>query len=348
MSNGTDFRTLEAGRPYKWIAREIENSDPYKDYEKIFRLSMEYVGDSDFMSNMLYALTFSNFITNPWGAQAVWREDGGKVLHQATERMHETLYHNSTWWFYGPNHPKTLESIGVINKRHQYHAKRYPGAFSHAMDYTYVLAFLAALNHRFRLRLGLSGFNNKQQIAAHLCLKEFAKHFLVEQPGKPNEPWVTLDTFDTFPKDWDSVVAFCEDVESNHFEKTEAGHMIAEALIDHFAYTRFHPLLRRLGRAIVISLSLPQLIEAHQIKPANPILARVIIFVFGTWIWFAETFLPDPKIATQEVFQQNLKTKKLQCMEERRTLDRGFLREFEKNHQGTEAWCPFKVNEKST
>lgn len=270
------------------------------------------------------------------------------MLHQATERMHETLYHNSTWWFYGPHHPTTLESIGVINKRHQHLAKRYPGAFSHVMDYTYVLTFSAALTHRFRLRLGLSGFSKKQQIAAHLCLKAFAKHFLVEQPGKPNEPWITLDTFDTFPKDWDGIVAFCEDAENNHFEKTEAGHMIAEALIDHFAYARFPPLLRPLGRAIAISLSLPQLIEAHQIKPANPILARLIVFVFGTWIWFAETFLPDPKIATQEIFQQNLRTKKVQGKEERRALDRGFSKEFEKNHQGTEAWCPFKVNEKST
>ena len=348
MSNETEFRPLEADRPYKWIAKEIEASDPYKDYEKIFRLSMEYTGDSEIMSNMMYALTFSNFIPNPWGSEVVWRKDGGKVLHAPTDRMYETLYHNSTWWYYGPHHPKTLESIDVINKRHKYWAKQYPGAFSHVMDYTYVLTFSATLVHRFRLRLGISGFNEKQQIAAHLCLREFAKHFVVEQPGKPDEPWIPLASITTFPKNWDEVVAFCEDVENNHFEKTNGGHMIAESLIDHFAYAQFPPLLRPLGRAIVIALSLPQIIEAHQIEPVNPILGRIIVFVFGTWLWFAETFLPDPKIATQEIFQQNLRTKKTQDRENRRAVDRGFPKEFEKNHPGAEAWCPFKVNEKST
>jgi hypothetical protein len=345
--NDFEFRPLAADKPYKWIRREIEEADPYKDYVKVFRLSMEYGGDSDFMNGMMYALTFSNFIPTEWGSEAVWRKDGGKVLHSPTERLYETLLHNSTWWYYGPHHPRTKESVTVINKRHQYYAKQYPGAFSHTMDYTYVLCFSATLNHRFRLRLGLSGFNAKQKIAAHLCLKELANLFLVEQPGKPSEEWVPLNTLATFPEDWDAVIAFCEDVENNHMAVTDAGHMVAEALFDHFAYCNYPPLLRPLGRAIPIALSLPQLLAAHRIKPVNPVLSRIIIFVVGTFIWFMETFMPDPKIAAQEVFQEKMRTRKALDREERRALDKGFPKVFEKHHRGAEASCPFFVNEKS-
>ena len=134
MEHNSNFRPLAADKPYKWIRQEIEQSDPYTEYEKIFRLSMEYAGDSAFMNNMMYALTFSNFIPNEWGSEIVWRHDGGRVLHSPTDRMYETLLHNSTWWFYGPRHPKTLESIAIINKRHRYRAKQNTGAFAHTID----------------------------------------------------------------------------------------------------------------------------------------------------------------------------------------------------------------------
>jgi hypothetical protein len=342
---GVPTQLLTADKPYKWIRQEIEQADAYKDYVQIFRLSMEYVGDSRFMDNLMYSITFSNFVINDWGAEAVWRKDGGKVLHNPTERMYETILHNSTWWYYGPHHPRTKESVAMINKRHQNYAKKFPGNFSHAADYLYTLCFSAALVHRFRLRLQLSGFSRKQKIAAHLCLKELAKLFLVEQPGKPEENWVPLLTVARFPEDWDGIVAFCEDVENNHSKITDAGHMVAEALFDHFAYCNFPPLLRPLGRAIPIALSNPQLLVAHRIKPVNPVLARVIIFAVGTFIWFMETFLPDPKIATQEAIQERARTRKAQHREDRRILDKGFPHTFAQHHQGAAATCPFIVKQ---
>jgi hypothetical protein len=347
MQQDASIQPLAADKPYKWIRQEIERSDPYTEYEKISRLSMEYAGDSAFMNNTMYALTFSNFIPNEWGSEVVWRHDGGRVLHSPTDRMYETLLHNSTWWFHGPRHLKTLESIAIINKRHQYRAKQYPGAFAHPIDYTYVLCFSAVLNHRLRLRLGLSGFNSKQKIAAQLCLKEFTHLFLVEQPGQPEKEWAPLSTVAAFPDDFDGVIAFCEDVENNHMHVTDAGHMVAEALFDHFAYVHFPPCLRHLGRAVPIALSLPQLLAAHRIKPVSPVLAQIIIFVIGTFIWFMETFMPDPKIAARELMEQKIGTSKVEDREARRTADKGFPRVFEGNHRGAAALCPFRVNEKS-
>ncbi|KAJ4339706.1 hypothetical protein N0V95_007720 [Ascochyta clinopodiicola] len=335
-----------SNKPYKWIHQEIEKADPYKDYIEIFRLSVEYVPDSDFMNALMYTITFSNFPSNNWGAEVVWRKDGGKVLHNPSARMDETLLHNSTWWYYGPHHPRTKASVAIINKRHQKYAKQYPGNFSHPSDYLYTLCFSAALVHRFRLRLRLPGFNEKQKIAAHLCLKEHAKNFVVEQPGKPDAEWVPLLSVATFPEDWDGIIAFCEDVENNHLQVTDAGHMIAEALFDHFAYRYFPPLLRPLGRAIPIALSSPKILTAHSIKPVNPFLADVIIFILGTFIWLMEAIMPDPKTAALEIIQERAKTR--QRAEEIRASDKGFPQKFAELHQGSAATCPFIVKKHSS
>lgn len=120
-------------KSYKWIRNEIGKSDPYTEYEKIWRLSIEY-GAPDFVQNLIYATTFANFIGNEWGSEVVWRDDGGKVLLKATDRVNQTQYHNSIWWYCGPSHPETHKSVEQISKLHEHYAKKYPGVFSHMND----------------------------------------------------------------------------------------------------------------------------------------------------------------------------------------------------------------------
>ncbi|KAJ5539022.1 hypothetical protein N7513_007354 [Penicillium frequentans] len=62
MENGA---TATKPKPYKWINQEIAKLDPYKDYMEIWRLSTEYAGNNEFIQNLLYATTFSNFISTP-------------------------------------------------------------------------------------------------------------------------------------------------------------------------------------------------------------------------------------------------------------------------------------------
>lgn len=57
-------------KPYWWIQKEIEGLDPYTDYEKIYRLTSSY-DLTDFLNNLVYALTFPNFVVTPHGARAV-------------------------------------------------------------------------------------------------------------------------------------------------------------------------------------------------------------------------------------------------------------------------------------
>lgn len=337
---GNMSKPLYANKPYKWVKQEIEASDPEKDYEKIWRLSIEYTGGGDFIQNMIYALTFPNFIANDWGAEVIWRDDGGKVLNRSTDRVNETQHHNSVWWFYGPHHPETKRSTHAINKRHEYYAKKYPGNFTHAIDYTYVLCFTAISVDRLRQRLRLSGFNEKQKIAAHRFWKEMSHLFFVEVPGKPLEEWLPLTKF---PEDWNAMYLFCENVENNHMDQTEKGHLIAEALFDQFAYRFFPPSLRFLGRAFPITLSLPQTLKAHQIRPTSPILARIIIFVLGTFMWFMETFFPDPKISYQESIRLKTANEKAKFDAQKRDMDRRFPTVFGDNHRASPAFCPFAM-----
>lgn len=82
--------------PHKWIAAKIESLDPYKDYEEIVRLTTCYQAN-DFMNNLIYSITFPNLVKGEWSARAIWREDGGKVLHKATVRCEDSEHHNMTW-----------------------------------------------------------------------------------------------------------------------------------------------------------------------------------------------------------------------------------------------------------
>ena len=82
------FIMARGKKSYKWINKTIESLDPQKDYAEIFRLSMSY-GGNDFMNTLIYSLVFPNFIVTEWGARAVWREDGGKVLKKAGNRSRE-------------------------------------------------------------------------------------------------------------------------------------------------------------------------------------------------------------------------------------------------------------------
>lgn len=135
--------TATKSKPYKWINQEIAKLDPYKDYVEIWCLSTEYAGNNEFIQNLVYATTFSNFIPTPWGSEAVWRDDGGKVLHGSTERQYQTQLNNC------PHDPRTKKSADHINKIHEYYEQKYPGHFSHINDF-YVMCFSAVTTHRLK------------------------------------------------------------------------------------------------------------------------------------------------------------------------------------------------------
>lgn len=114
--NNTAART----RPRRWIAAEIESLDPATDYEAIWRLTSSY-GLNDFALNLVYAHLFPHFYLPPHGSQPLWDGGDGKVIERALQRVEDTIRNNLMWWFHGPSHPKTRQSVAGINKLHAYH-----------------------------------------------------------------------------------------------------------------------------------------------------------------------------------------------------------------------------------
>ncbi|KPM46340.1 hypothetical protein AK830_g86 [Neonectria ditissima] len=174
--------SLAPQRSYHWIQKAIDSLDAEVDYELIWRL-MSCYRSSDFMNNLVYALTFPNFVVTSHGAEAVWRSDGGKVVHHGTQRVEDTETYNMTWWFYGPSDKRCRDAVERINKLHARLARQYPGNFSHNEDYVYTTAFSAILMHRLRERLGLSGFSEKEKMAAHHFWRDMTPLFTVEGSG---------------------------------------------------------------------------------------------------------------------------------------------------------------------
>lgn len=327
----TEPKVKATKRPYKWIAKELEPLDPYKDYEKIFRLTASY-GGNDFINNLIYTQVFPNFIVTEHGALAVWREDGGKVYTAATSRVEQTEVYNDTWWYYGPSSPKTQKSVEAINKLHAHWAKQYPGAFSHDEDYVYTLAYVATFMHRLRLRMGLSGAPEKVQIASYIFMGEMIKLFRAEG-GALVTGW---------PESWDGLMEFVEEFESRTFPRNPRGEMIATAIYEHFAYRFFPPSLRWLGMALVLSLSLPSTLAHHRIDPPNFILKATILYLFGCLIWLVETFGPDPQTAwIPDHYETMSEEEASQRKKEHKQLDCAYASYFMSRHTDTWVGCPY-------
>lgn len=321
-------------RSYHWIKKRIESLDPYEDYEEIHRLGTSY-GSNDFINNLCYGLIFPNFIVTEWGSAAVWRDDGGKVLHRGATRVEDTEHNNMIWWYYGPRDERCLKSIAYINSLHARLAKNTPGLFSHNDDYIYTLAFSVIFNHRFALKLGLPGMSDKEKIAFFLFWRELSKHFV-------SEGQVPLHGF---PDSFEGCIKFCEDFENAPKPGSEQGHLIAEAIYEEFAFRWFPPGLHWFGRAMVVALSLPTTLKTHRVEPVHPLFASFICFVLGWFMWLHDTLLPDP--APDKAFLLQLegmsKEEKAARDKKMRDTDKAFTPHFAKKNKDKWPGCPYHM-----
>lgn len=315
---------------YHWIAKAIDSLDPETDYELIWRLTSSY-HLSDFANYLVYSLTFPNFVVTKNGAEVVWRSDGGKVVHKAADRIEKTESYNMTWWYYGPSDERCRDAVGRINQLHAGLARQYPGRFSHNEDYLYTLAFSAILMHRLRLRLGLSGFSDKQKMAAHHFWRDMAPLFTVEGHG----------AVEGYPDSFEGCVAFCEAYESTSREYDERARYIGISIFNLFAYRYFPPGLRWLGFEFPRALSLPTTLQAFRMEPTNPVLAAIIVFVVRTVFMLTEVLLPDPKVAFIQSLDGLPEGEARKRKEEIRTLDKGY--ELFVKSQLSGPGCPFSA-----
>jgi hypothetical protein len=319
-----------------WIKEQVAKLDPYKDYELVYRLTNTF-GPNDFINNLIYALTFPNFVVVPAGAEVVWRKDGGKVRLKASTRLEHTENNNMVWWYYGPSHPKTKEAVQRLNALHGYWEKQYPGKFTDNDDYIYTATFSAVLMHRLRLRLGLPGISEKEQIAAHLFWKEMCKLF--KRAGPDGQMNVDLQGY---PDSFDACLKCCEDFENRPREGTEQGHLIALSIYEQFAFRYFPPMLRWFGYAMPVALSLPTTLATHKIKPVNPILKAFIVWLVGTMFWVL-SYLPDPKLSYVEEMEGRTKAEKAAREKSLSAMDKRYAPYFaaKHGHDWAGMTCPY-------
>jgi hypothetical protein len=226
-----------------------------------------------------------------------------------------------------------LKAISKINDLHARWAKVYPGDFSDNNDYIYTLAFSAVLMHRLRERMHLSGFSEKEKIAAHHFWRDMSYHFLAEN-GEP---------LHGYPADWDGLISYCEAFENMPREGTERGHLIAETIYESFAFRSFPPSFRWLGKSMPIALSLPTTLQAHKIKPVNQILKAIIVFFVACFFWIGENVMPDPKVAFWPTIE-GMSVEELRARKSGITkIDKEYAPYFASKHATANQWagCPY-------
>jgi hypothetical protein len=277
--------------PRKWIAKRIAELDAQKDYAEILKLSVVYRANDTFL-DLIYSITFPNFVVPNHGALAVLREGRGKVYRHNERRMDDTARHILIWSEFGPDHEYTKRSVESLNSLHAFWATKYPESFSHNEDYLYTLCFEAVLFHRLSRRVGRKGLSEHEAIATWEFWRRMAKLFRNGSTGAPIEG---------FPDDFAACLEFVENYESKRRPPNQYAKQIDDLMIQAFSKRHLPRLLQPAGRTLILSLiSEKTVINLGMRLPSAPIRA-VCRFGFRVFLAVGEHLLPDPVVPFPEL-----------------------------------------------
>ena len=280
------YASSRNAQSYKWIARKIESLNVDQDFAEIWRLTTTYYVN-DFIMNLVYTLGIPAFIQPPAGSVIMGKKTK-KAIKQPQKRADDTLQHFWTWFEYGPEHPKMKASLAHVNKGHAALAKLSPGTFP-ARDVVYTTAWIGVNIHRLRLTVGLSGFTEKQKRASHLYWKAISSQF-----------WSEDGFVENYPENFEEMLAYVENYESESWEKVESGKELTEAIIKQFLDAYFPGKLNVLGRQFYLSFQKQSINDLMQSGSPNPIMKWFFHKIFWLGVTLQEKYLPDPKLSTPE------------------------------------------------
>ncbi|WP_071795973.1 oxygenase MpaB family protein [Natronohydrobacter thiooxidans] len=277
----------------KWIAREIEKLDPYTDYAEIIRLAATYRSNDAFM-DLIYSVTFPNFITGNHGSRSIVRNGKGKVVRHMERRMDDTSRHILIWTEYGPDHEYTKRSIDSLNQLHKFWSKHYPEGFEPVEDWQYVIAYEVTLFHRLLRRVGAKGFSEKEKIASYEFYKRIAPQFRRVLTDEPIP--ITFQNFD-------DCMEFVERYENTRRAENPDKHLVQKYVIDAFATRNFPRFLQPAMRQLIYALMPEGTMKNWRIRQ-NPIARFLARRAFRAFLWIGENIAPDPKISHPERIRQ--------------------------------------------
>ncbi|HEU0223757.1 MAG TPA: hypothetical protein VFR34_16310 [Paracoccaceae bacterium] len=281
---GASARTPRKG--HKWIAREIESLDPELDHARIWALTTIYYAD-DTLVNLLYATGMPCFTQSPHGSELLTRRTR-KAVDRRHERANDTLSHFWRWFEYGPEHVEAWRSIEQVNRIHEAMAKLVEEAFTND-DFIYTTCWLGTFLHRFRLFLGLSGFTEKQKIAAH----RFWRGIMVKMRGPHGY-------VQGYPEEFAAMEAFVDAFEARPWPQTETGREIGAYVIQQFNEAQLPRPLWGLGRQILLTVQAKHIRDLHQMGDPHPVAAWAVRRALALKVLLAERVLPDPRCNAAE------------------------------------------------
>ena len=291
---GTSDDIAERARPRKWLRAAIDSLDPRTDYAEIWKLSVIYRSSDKFM-DLLYSITFPNFVVPNHGALAVLREGTGKVFRYPERRMTDTARHILVWSEFGPDHEITRRAVDALNSLHAFWARKYPGSFRDNADYLYTLCYEATLFHRLLRRVGHRGMSDAEKVAAWEFWRRMSELFRNAETGGPIEG---------FPADFDECVAFVEDYENRKRPPNVYAEQIDETLIQAFSRRHLPKALRPFGRALVLSLLPEGTLKGLGIRQPRAIVRSLCRTGFRLFLFIGERILPDPTISHPELIRR--------------------------------------------
>ncbi len=284
----------KSGKPRKWISKAIEALDPEEDYAEIMRLSVTYRSNDTFM-DLIYSITFPNFVVPNRGALAVLREGKGKVFRHAEKRMDDTARHILIWNEFGPRHKYTLRSVESLNILHEHWSKKYPGSFKHNEDYIYTLCYEATLFHRLMERVGLHGLSEKEKLASWKFYSELCKLFRNAETGK---------SLKDFPNDFGGCLSFVEQYEACKRPPNAYASAIDDTLIRAFAKRHLPAALRPFGRALVLALLPEGTVRGLGLTAPNILIRKFCRTAFAVYLLIGLKLLPDPVRSHPEIIRE--------------------------------------------
>lgn len=293
-------------KPRKWIAKEIAALDPTKDYAEIWKLAVIYRSNDTFM-DLMYSITFPNFVVPNHGAIAVLRDGKGKVFKNTERRMDDTGRHILIWSEYGPDHPYTKKSVDALNKLHSFYSKKYPGSFRHNIDYLYTMCYEATLFHRLMQRVGLKGMTEKEQIASWEFWRRMAPLFINAETGGP---------ITDFPDSFEGCMEMVEAYEAERRPPSKYADQIDETMIQAFGKRYFPKPLQPAARTLVMSLLPEGTVRGLGLKPASPVAKAICRFGFRCFLWMGDKIIPDPDVSHPEQIRQRLRLPELEYTDE--------------------------------
>lgn len=278
----------------KWIAREIEKLDPFRDYADIIRIATIYRANGPFF-DFIYSVTFPNFITGNHGAAGIMREGKGKAVRHMERRMDQTTQHILIWSEYGPDHPNTIRSIESLNAIHKFWSKHYPDGFSVDEDYTYTICYEVTLFHRLVVRAGGKGISEKEKIASFEFYRRIARHFRNVATGEPIE-----FPMQSFADCMDFALAY----EAKRRPKNDHVELIDRFLVSSFARRHFPVFLQPLARSLVLTMMPSGTLRNLGLKrPSRPV-QMLCRSGFRAFLWMGENVISDPKVSMPELIRK--------------------------------------------